>query len=428
MSVWTELHWYNIPDLQTKQISTEQSILTERILPCLNYNNNKPLYIYMYNKNITELETIRHSDEVIKTLNETGIDIYLYEVLCCYDITKTNVYHGIGNMNNHDSTYHTLWFYSEYEEFDSMTMRANELDSILIYKNNNNLTNIRVHTCDYDVDKWYSYYIENGLQLFTNDIFVKTLPYNKYPMIKFNNEFTKKFLCLNWRFTPHRNLLAAYCSQRNSLVSWYYKTNYEYLKESNWYNIEDFDIETYNVLKNGIEYLYNNSPLMLDINVDQAVVLNDGHIPYPNKKGLPIVGGNYESPQEKNNGITTFYKQVFCDVVTESRFAQPTGNYSEKVLQAMWHCKPFILCAPYKTLEYLRNEGYKTFDKFWDESYDNILNPKKRLEAILKVIDSIEQKSIDELKRLYRYMIPILEHNYNMVQKKIYKIGTKYDR
>ena len=43
---------------------------------------------------------------------------------------------------------------------------------------------------------------------------------------------------------------------------------------------------------------------------------------------------------------------------------------------------PIIQFAPYKTLEVMKQYGFKTFDKWWDESYDDEPDDWKRLEMI----------------------------------------------
>lgn len=63
----------------------------------------------------------------------------------------------------------------------------------------------------------------------------------------------------------------------------------------------------------------------------------------------------------------------------------------------------------------------KHIGRFWDESYDTIENHEERLFRIFEVIDNIDSKSIEELREIYNQMIPILEHNYNLVNEKIHK-------
>ena len=49
-----------------------------------------------------------------------------------------------------------------------------------------------------------------------------------------------------------------------------------------------------------------------------------------------------------------YYKNSFCEVVCETRFAQPTGNFSEKTIRPMHFHRPFVLVAPPHTLKYLK--------------------------------------------------------------------------
>ena len=70
--------------------------------------------------------------------------------------------------------------------------------------------------------------------------------------------------------------------------------------------------------------------------------------------------------------------------------------------------KPFILVAPYGTLQYLKEFGFRTWDQWWDESYDLEPDPAKRLLKIFDIIDYIDSKSIEELRELYQQMRPIL--------------------
>ena len=159
----------------------------------------------------------------------------------------------------------------------------------------------------------------------------------------------------------------------------------------------------------------------VDLNVSEAIAITDSYF----INAWPVNDVDKSSPSisnPKTNTLEKFYKDVFCDVVTESRFAQPTGNYSEKTYQPMFYKKPFILAAPPYTLKFLREEGFKTFGEFWDESYDECENHEERLFKIFKVIDFINDKSMDELREMYHKMSDILKHNRNLLDKKVRSI------
>jgi hypothetical protein len=411
--VWTKLHWYNIPDLPNKK-ETNSEFLKHRILPILNYNNQNPLFIYMYNSNIKELDNITHDEETIKYLNDKGIDFYLYEPLSSY------LYNPYNTHQNHK---HNMVFYSEFlGTEDSSHLRADELDSIQSYITRNKLTNVNVHTCDYNVEKFYPYYSKE-MKLLTNDLFLKSVIPFKVDNPDYSNNFTKKFICLNWRYAYHRHYVAMYLSRLSTHLSWYFRSDFSNIHKNNWTDLILATNKYPNIFKKlleGLTILNTHSPFNLDLNIKESVnITNDHQSQQLNPNNTTI----YEVKSDgENNSIETFYNDVFCDIVNETRFAQPTANYSEKTYQPMFYKKPFVLVAPPYTLKYLKEQGFKTFSDFWDESYDTIENHEERLFKIFEVIDSIDSKSIEELQEIYIQMIPILEHNYNLVKEKIYPV------
>lgn len=413
--VWKCLHWYNVPGLKTKKESNDPALL--RALEAITHNSYKPCFIYMYNEQIKQLEKIVHQPNDKQTISWSGIDIYLYEPLCSYmkDCKLEYVKGG---------TKHSNWFYSEFKgDEDANDLRADELDSILLYAKINNLDKdlIRVHTCDYDADKHYPFYNE-FMTIIADDLFVKTaIPI--YPdEVEPINVFTKKFMCLNWRYTQHRHLVAAYVSTLDSYCSWYYRADPYVISSSVWTDAlawANTDIDNFNKFLMGMEYLNRNSPLNVDLQIKESINITHKYFKQHFPNGVIYDANRQAIDDGKNNSLEPFYRNIFCDIVTESRFAQPTANYSEKVFHPMYYNKPFVLVAPPKTLEYLKSEGFKTFSDFWDESYDDEYDHEKRLFKIFKVIDYIDSKSIDELHEMYEKMIPILKHNFETVNKTV---------
>lgn len=414
--IWNNIHWYNIPKLRTIKEST--SPFMNRIIKSINNMDGKPWMVYMLNENINKLESLFHPDETIAYLNEQGLDIFLYEPLCSYKKGAPQLFPPKG-------TKHTMWFYSEFKEIQNTElMRADELDSISKYIKNNNLTNVTVRTCDYDVENQYPYY--TNMKLITDDLFLKTVIPLNAQSTDMQPNFTKKFICLNWRYTPHRHLMAAYLATMDSYVSWYYRSDLFTISKGVWYNIYEWNQSNpgaYGRTVKGLDILNKKAPLNIDLNLDEAVTIRDSYFmdywpKRPDDTGM--LSPSITNPKE--NTLEKFYSDIFVDIVTESRFAQPTGNYSEKTYQPMFYNKPFILVAPPYTLKFLREEGFKTFGDFWDESYDECENHEERLFKIFKIIDSINDKQIDELQDMYNQMTEILEHNRKLLDEKIYPL------
>jgi len=76
-------------------------------------------------------------------------------------------------------------------------------------------------------------------------------------------------------------------------------------------------------------------------------------------------------------------------------------------------------------LKYLKRLGFKTFDKWWDESYDTIfkksLNPVQnialRTESVVVEIEKLCKLDMEEINLMYEDMKEVLEHNYNHINK-----------
>lgn len=414
--VYKNVHWYNIPELETRKdslYSPEMAVMKKKM------NKSNPYFIYMYNQQVQGLEKINHTPEVVDQLNKEGVDIYLFEPLCSYLEGATQFYPPYG-------TKHTLLFYSEfhYDQIrDASKLRAAELDSIEEYIDRNKLTNVTVRTCDYNSDKWYPHYT-NKMTICADDLFLSHFDTNEFESLNGNDDtaaFSRKFICMNWRYAPHRQLIAAYLANYNDIyMTWYFKSDMANVSVEPWYSIHNWltkDHDLFNKMITGFRDLNNRSPYCLDLPVKEPTAITHRYL-----KNMFPTGVIFDYKKEKygdnKDRIKTYYNDVFCDVVTESRFAQPTANYSEKVYRPMFYKKPFILVAPPHTLHYMKEQGFETFSEFWDESYDTMEDHEQRIFAIFKLIDHINSKSIAELRDLYQLMLPKLEHNRRLLLEK----------
>jgi hypothetical protein len=104
----------------------------------------------------------------------------------------------------------------------------------------------------------------------------------------------------------------------------------------------------------------------------------------------------------------------FVFLVTETCYFQNKTHLTEKIFKPIVLRMPFILAGCAYNLEYLRSYGFRTFGDYWDESYDTIEDPIKRLEAIVQTIKTINQLTPDQQKSMLLDMLPILEHNYQL--------------
>lgn len=104
------------------------------------------------------------------------------------------------------------------------------------------------------------------------------------------------------------------------------------------------------------------------------------------------------------------YQNIFCDVVCETMFTGTCFSLTEKIARCFLTRTPFLVMGCRNYLGLLKQLGFKTFNQFWDESYDWCSDVKRCLE-LAKVIDGLAQYDGKELGKLYDAMAPILEHN-----------------
>lgn len=107
-------------------------------------------------------------------------------------------------------------------------------------------------------------------------------------------------------------------------------------------------------------------------------------------------------------------QESFCYIVTETCYWERKHHLTEKIFKPIVSKMPFVLVGPAHNLKYLREYGFKTFNQWFDESYDNINDPIKRMHAIGNVIKQICSYSTDQLSDMLVDMSPVLEHNYNL--------------
>ena len=106
--------------------------------------------------------------------------------------------------------------------------------------------------------------------------------------------------------------------------------------------------------------------------------------------------------------------ESFVYIVTETCFWETKKHLTEKIFKPIVAKQPFILLGCANNLEYLKSYGFKTFDAWWDESYDNIQDPIARLQAVVDQIENICKLDNETLQNTLVEMQSVLDHNYNL--------------
>ncbi len=213
---------------------------------------------------------------------------------------------------------------------------------------------------------------------------------------KVNEKYIKLFSCLNKKPRTHR-------------VNFYKLLHFNNLLSKGMVSMENFGTEGNdfggNENHNFCKYIFNEN------------FLNEV------KQTLP--SRIYNKSNEEHNPdyyVTRFHPEVALDswvqVVSETYFYDdyPTLFLSEKTFKVIASSQPFIIMGNKNSLVELKKLGYKTFEDFFDESYDS-LDGCDRMDAIIKVLKDIDL--IENKLEWFSKMKDILEWNKNILRENI---------
>jgi hypothetical protein len=105
------------------------------------------------------------------------------------------------------------------------------------------------------------------------------------------------------------------------------------------------------------------------------------------------------------------YNQSYVHLVLETHFDadQSGGSFlTEKTYKCLKFGQPFVIFGPRHSLRCLRDRGYRVFDEYLDNSYDDIEDNTPRYLAARKVVTDL---AAQDLHQLYVSVLPDLLHN-----------------
>jgi hypothetical protein len=296
---------------------------------------------------------------------------------------------------------------SKWEEKDSLT--PSELMVISEWLEENNIKSATVWTSDYNVSYFTGRY--KNLNLKCVDYFLKHMASNPNTHRPCYDIVSKKFFCATKRYAIHRHLISAFLADTESKnMSWHYKLKNDQLFDKFMHNeigtffeVDKLSERHQDRITKGAATL-RHKRFILDIDFDSALELDSvtQYLNFPSDTEIKVQDSNLFNKKTQ---------ECFVSIVGETKYGVPTANFTEKVLNPMKLYRPFIVAAPPYTLEYIKNLGFKTFDRWWSEDYDSIENHTERLNAIFNIIEDLEKKSLDEMKNILKEMKDILNWN-----------------
>lgn len=221
-----------------------------------------------------------------------------------------------------------------------------------------------------------------------------------------NKHFNKKYLCFNRRWKEHRFAILSLLHKKDLIKDGLISFSKQPV------NCDDLyygDTNAYNKFLNDTNTLFNsefdNFSEILPLHVDSSNFVT------------------YFAFDSNQRMLKKYFNQTYFSLVNETFFDSNNVRFlTEKIYKPIMHKHPFILVSTPHSLDLLKEQGYKTFDKVIDERYDTIMDDTKRLYAIIDQVERLCNLSELELQKFCEYCLPIVEHNYNVFFNKQIKI------
>lgn len=111
-------------------------------------------------------------------------------------------------------------------------------------------------------------------------------------------------------------------------------------------------------------------------------------------------------------GNMQIWQQHFLNVVGETEFL-PWDNMfvSEKTWKPILGLRPFVINGQTKIYQYLRDQGFRTFNHYWPHIELETINELQVHDSIVQLIKYLVGLGTDQLQHLYSHMLPDLLHN-----------------
>jgi hypothetical protein len=219
------------------------------------------------------------------------------------------------------------------------------------------------------------------------------------------------FSFLNGCLRNHRKVLLSLLNDADILdlgiVSWWFAESNLHKNEPLIKQVDPADHSEFQFITT-VPHTRINDLLPLDDRTSQIVTSQ-----YSNFANSNFAHHEISGKTNDNRWGLDFLQKSFVQVVAETVFNYPRVFFTEKTFRNFLLKRPFIIVGPTHTLDTLHNLGFKTFNDFWDESYDFDEDPLSRIHKIFNLIKDISSKSIDELQDMCNNMSDILEHNAN---------------
>lgn len=138
-------------------------------------------------------------------------------------------------------------------------------------------------------------------------------------------------------------------------------------------------------------------------------------------KGERDETGEREGWQVISNTFKNAYDNSYFSLIPETYMGSNTDVFqcTEKTIKSVLHRHPFMVYANKHHLKRMRTYGFKSFGDYIDESYDDLVHPVDKINAINAEAERIKNMNYLEFKKLMWDMSDITTHNYQVIMDRI---------
>lgn len=152
---------------------------------------------------------------------------------------------------------------------------------------------------------------------------------------------------------------------------------------------------------------------MLILNAKGKELFNKHYSKFLGTSQLHPLITEFDKPKGTKLFQPLFLQYALIYLVSETVGDYPYTYLSEKTFKGFLIKRPMIIFGAQNSIARIKDLGFKTWDTFWDESYDSMPSILDRTNAICNIIQDMSKLTIEQLQDICIKMQNILEYNYH---------------
>ena len=194
------------------------------------------------------------------------------------------------------------------------------------------------------------------------------------------------------------NLWERVSSKNNRPCHTWYNKNWFWYNESLWYSSLGYDVykpmKTYNKLAfMPMRLPHLHRALLLE---KMQPFLTEFIYSY-NSKGIFLPDDGEDSSHWQRYFNPMWYNDTYFSVVAETTVDSGDLFITEKTFKPTAYYHPFIVLGQPGILDYLKSQGFETFDNLFDESYDDQFNLSTRIDILFNNVKNFSRAPYDNI-------------------------------